>query len=257
MSKTPKVLKRDYRWSRYGLRTVFVVLTIGCMCLAWMARNIHQAEEQREAIEAIRKMGGEVWYDYQREEESWVSPGDPPFPAWLLNLLGIDFFAKVKWVAFWDVGVSDLDLTWLAKQKLERLDLDERSVNDVTPLANTMGLEQLTLKSASVNDVTPLAKLTTLRGLNLRSTQVSDVTPLAELKNLRRLDLAGTHVTDVSPLAGLTNLQELDLSYTPVSDVTPLAGLKNLTHLRLGPTQVNAKQVEKLKQALPNCTIER
>jgi len=175
------------------------------------------------------------WFLYrverQQETVAWVignggnvrydfefSGGRAPFvPEWLREMLGVDCFSTIVSVGFY----SD----------------------------NTMRLP--------LSDVTPLASLTNLEGLRLAGTQVSDLTPIAKLTNLKELDLATTQISDVTPLAGLTNLKRLKLFGTRVSDVTPLAGLTNLEELVLSKTQVSDEQIDKLKQALPNCRIIR
>ena len=74
-----------------------------------------------------------------------------------------------------------------------------------------------------------------VRVARLGNTQVSDLSPLVELKGLKWLYLDNTSVSDLSPLAELKNLRELALYNTPVSD----------------------EQVQKLRQALPQCEINR
>ena len=51
-------------------------------------------------------------------------------------------------------------------------------------------------------------------------------------------------------------LRSLSLADTLVSDVLPLAELKYLRELDLQNTQVSDEQVQELRQALPNCSIE-
>ena len=72
---------------------------------------------------------------------------------------------------------------------------------------------------------------------------------------LRRNDLSELELQEFlhAMRCRLQNLQELYLYDTPVSDVTPLAGLENLQLLRLW--SVSEEEVEKLRQALPNCLI--
>ncbi|MBC8356691.1 MAG: hypothetical protein H8E66_32345 [Planctomycetes bacterium] len=69
------------------------------------------------------------------------------------------------------------------------------------------------------------------------------------------VDLRNTPVLDLTPLANLKSLQELCLWDTPVTDLTPLANLKSLKWLDLSDTQVSEEQFTKLRQALPNCSI--
>ena len=90
----------------------------------------------------------------------------------------------------------------------------------------------------------------------LDNSQVIDLSPLAELKNLKRLDLWSTEVSDLTPLAELKMLKELELQQSQVSDLSPLIELKNLSYLGLMSTPVGDEQVQKLRLALPNCTID-
>jgi hypothetical protein len=113
------------------------------------------------------------------------------------------------------------------------------------------------LHNKQMSDLSPLAKLKNLENLHLDDTQVSDLSPLAELKKLEKLDLRRTRVSDLSPLAKLKNLRMLVLENTRVSDLSPLEGLKNLKLLGIKNTQVSDEQVQKLRQALPNCKIEK
>ncbi len=53
----------------------------------------------------------------------------------------------------------------------------------------------------------------------------------------------------------MERLEHLFLSNTQVSDISPLAGMKNLRRLNLSGTQVPAEDVERLRQALPDCQI--
>ena len=69
--------------------------------------------------------------------------------------------------------------------------------------------------------------------------------------------LGDTKISDVKPLAGLTNLEELYLHITRVSDLKPLSGFTNLEVLGLENTNVSDEEIEKLKQALPNCKIHK
>ena len=76
----------------------------------------------------------------------------------------------------------------------------------------------------------------TVRFVSLEDTQVSDLSPL-------------------SPLADLKSLRFIDLQNTQVSNLSPLAELKSLEVLWLQSTRVSDEQVQKLRQALPNCKI--
>ena len=94
--------------------------------------------------------------------------------------------------------------------QLERLELINNHISDISPLANLKGLEHLNLDANIISDVSPLAKLTKLKVLYLENNQISDVSPLARLTNLERLDLRSNAISDFSPLerlSGNTNVR--------------------------------------------------
>ncbi|MCY3787780.1 MAG: leucine-rich repeat protein [Gemmatimonadetes bacterium] len=122
---------------------------------------------------------------------------------------------------------------------LQRLELDNNRIADLTPLASLTNLQTLVLRNNQIANVSPLAQSTTLQVLMLTSNQrIADVSPLASLTNLRWLCLTENQVADVSPLASLTNLERLWLTLNQITDVSPLASLTNLKTLVLGQNQV-------------------
>ena len=60
---------------------------------AWLARKIEQKRKERDAVEAIVKLGGSVTYDYEK-----VRGAKPPGPDWLRKFLGENFFSEVEGV---------------------------------------------------------------------------------------------------------------------------------------------------------------
>lgn len=104
-----------------------------------------------------------------------------------------------------------------------------------------------------VTDLKPLASLSSLKKLKLFAASENDLTPLSKLTNLKRLFLVvKTPVTDLRPLASLSSLEHLRLLATPDSDMT------NFTKpVGLRTTTFSYEEIEKLKQALPNCCINR
>ena len=91
--------------------------------------------------------------------------------------------------------------------------------------------------------------------LDFRTKRVSDLSPLVELKSLKVLHLQNVPMSDLSSLAELKSLKVLHLSETQVRDLSPLTKLRNLKKLVLHKHQVRDKQVQELRQALPNCEI--
>ena len=161
---------------------------------------------------------------------------------------------------------------------LESLDLRGTRVADLSPLSNLVNLKRLLLSGASgVRDGAPLKRLVALEHLDLTSTGLEDVkwakrlvrletlllgeTNVKDLRALKRLealltlDLAGTPVKRLPSFKRLTQLHTLILSDTFVSKVTTLRRQESLRHLDLVGTEVSEKQLEKLKEALPECKI--
>ena len=117
-----------------------------------------------------------------------------------------------------DDGISIEDLSGLEHAvNLTRLDLGEKRISGISPLASLTNLEWLNLEHNQISDITPLASLINLKELLLWNNEISDVSPLASLTNLERLNLSRNQVRDVGPLAALTNLERLDLRHNPLS----------------------------------------
>ena len=161
---------------------------------------------------------------------------------------------------------------------LESLDLRDTRVADLSPLSNLVNLKRLLLSGASgVRDGVPLKGLVALEHLDLTSTGLEDVkwakrlvllktlllgdTAIKDLRGLKRLEalltlnLAGTPLKRLPSLKRLTQLHTLILSDTFVSKVTTLRRQESLRQLDLVGTEVSEKQLEKLKEALPECKI--
>lgn len=94
------------RYLTFSLRTLFVLLTIGCVWLGW---KCEQARTQREAVKAIEALGGTVYYDWQLQYlpngQKIVKPGGKPnVPDWIRKIIGDDVFQTARVVAFGDPG---------------------------------------------------------------------------------------------------------------------------------------------------------
>lgn len=74
-----------HRWSRFGLRTMFVVVTAAAIALGWVVYSFNWIRQRREAIESgevgmttvmrVAMPDGTLGYDY-------------PEPPWSLRLFG-------------------------------------------------------------------------------------------------------------------------------------------------------------------------
>jgi hypothetical protein len=86
------------RWFQYSLCTLLVLVTVASLPCSWLAVKIRQKETERQAVEAIKKMGGIVLYDYQIRELGDAREIVAPGPAWVLKLLGDDSFSDAAFV---------------------------------------------------------------------------------------------------------------------------------------------------------------
>ena len=172
----PDPPKRKRRWFQFSLRTLLlftVVCAIGC---AWLARRVERKSKEREAVEAIVRLKGEVFYDYQLGAVEDVKPSGP---AWLRKLLGENFFSEVDAAFLYDPDITDVELTNL--EGLTELQTCVVTGNKVTDagLVNISGLTHLQMPRSSGDKITDaglvnLRGLTQLQELDLRDTLVSD-----------------------------------------------------------------------------------
>ena len=130
---------------------------------------------------------------------------------------------------------------------LERLNLDNNLISDISPLAELMRLRRLDLEENLITDLSPLEGLISLEDLHLGPNLVSDISSLAGLINLRHIRLHHNAITDLSPLAGLTKLETIGMSHNPLADLSPLSGLTNLHNFHgWGTPVVNLAAIAKL-----------
>ena len=190
--------KRKRRWFQFRLRTLLIFTLVCAIGSAWVAHRAELKRKEREAVEAIIRLGGSVAYDYDL-----VNGAKPTGPDWLRNLLGENFFSEAVIVSVSDAFVADAGLENLkGLPKLQTLDLSYAQVTDAG-LVNLKGLAQLQylyLNGSKVGD----AGLVYLKGL----------------EQLRVLSLSGTKITDsgLVNLKGLNQLQKLLLQNTKVTD---------------------------------------
>ena len=191
-----RMRRRHLRISVRGL--IVVVLLVGAF-LGWIVQS---AQTQREAVAAITRAGGQVRYEWGWARDPKLAAQPPWQPNWLVDAIGVDYFAHAFGVVFWYNG-SDEELAHVGRlPTLVCVLLPQTNVTDAG-LAHLKGL-------------------TNLYALSLDGTQITDagLTHLHGLTNLSALTLSFTRVTDdgLRNLKGLTNLSTLNLDSTQVSD---------------------------------------
>ena len=178
-------IRSCFRVSLRGLMALVLVLGGG---YGWV---VHRAQEQRDAVAAIKAAGGDVVYDWQRKLMDFRREPGPWAPKWLVDRIGVDYFGNV--VEVFLVG--------------PRIQGAEEALAYVEHLRS---LEALWLAPPTMTDA-GLAHLDCLTNLKVMSISLCDAritnTGLAHLKGLasiENLTLTGTSVTN----AGVSELQK-------------------------------------------------
>jgi Glycosyl transferase family 2 len=77
---------------RTSVRTFVVVVLFSGLLVAIVIRG---ARVQADAVAAIRREGGTVFYEWEHKQPTLNAKGEPPAPRWLINLVGVDLFGGV------------------------------------------------------------------------------------------------------------------------------------------------------------------
>jgi hypothetical protein len=242
--------------------------------LGWV---IHRAHAQRDAVAAIKRVGGHVGYSWQRFREVGIAPPPkPPGPDWLRRTLGPDFLDTVTYVFLqgeqcddealraacrlpWleelivvDTSVTDSgaeNLRQLAGLRSLDLRLNRITARPIRHIGGMTGLRELKLamRRSPVplrdEDMAFLKRLNELESLMLPSADLTDawlvyIEDLKKLKSLQLYDMAIT--TDgFHRLKALSNLSTLSLHGTRLTSVEPLRPLNKITYLCLAYTPVD------------------
>ena len=128
------VIALNFGWRfQFGIRTLLVLVVAVALPCSWLAVEIRKTGEQRDLVRRIRKLQGQVSYDWEHALEQFPPPGaQPPGAAWLRALLGDDFFASVEAIRNpegTDASLAHLDIC----TRLRMLDLGASNVTDAVP----------------------------------------------------------------------------------------------------------------------------
>jgi hypothetical protein len=164
----------------------------------------------------------------------------PPGPAWLRNIVGIDYLATVDVVTWMDADDRSIpvvaDLPALRSLLLSGKNLKKDEVLSI--VCRLKRLRSLALYKFSTSDVgwKPLGKLTSLETLNLYGSNLSDAA-VQEIKRLPRLNylvIGSPQATDakVREIAQVKSIEELFLIDCGQLTDAGLLELRLLPHLR-------------------------
>jgi hypothetical protein len=131
---------------------------------------------------------------------------------------------------------------------LEKINLSNQGIRDITPLADKPHLKELLLQNNPINDLTPLENDTLLSVLNIENTQVDDLSSLEKMKHMRVLNASGTGIKSLKPLSRMNRLEELLVNNTGIKSISPIENIATLKLLKIYNTKVKSKAVNALQQ---------
>jgi len=229
--KTPTAIPR-WTSSRFSVRGLIAFALVAGISFGLI---VSSAKNQREAVAAIRGVGGTVKYDWEWRDNRTLPNGRPWATTRLVDRLGVDYFGNVVYVDLYEAG-SDDELVQVGRLgRIQILNLGLSRVTDagLIHLEGLTHLRVLSLISTEVGDagLAHLARLTKLNDLRIDDTRVSDagLARLAGMNELQSLGLGGTAVKDAGlvHIRCLDSLRTLNLFDTRVTD----AGMRNLQEL--------------------------
>ncbi|MEO0456955.1 MAG: CHAT domain-containing protein [Cyanobacteria bacterium P01_A01_bin.114] len=133
------------------------------------------------------------------------------------------------------------------------LELQDRQIVSLQPLAQFPQLETLYLDNNQIADLKPLTSLTQLSELYLLGNQIIDLSPLAQLSNLKTLYLDNNNIQELEPLSGLENLTILYANSNRIGTLIPLSNLPNLAQLYASDNQI--EEIPRLSPDLTHLTL--
>ena len=95
--------------------------------------------------------------------------------------------------------------------KLERLNLPNNALTDISGLSNLPKLKYLDLSNNNIADIIVLSTLPKLEYLRLYNNDIADISCLSNLPSLKALDLSINAITDIEVLSNLPKLERLYL----------------------------------------------
>jgi hypothetical protein len=115
--------KAKLRWYQFSLRSLLIYVTLFAVACSWFTVKMQQARKQRKEVEEMTRLGANVYYSYQCDENSepiescvfmkpdgtWqtVNTPEPSVPQWLLSILSDDFFYRATAIELFNLENVD------------------------------------------------------------------------------------------------------------------------------------------------------
>jgi Leucine-rich repeat (LRR) protein len=180
--------------------------------------------------------------------------------AGIANLEGIQNLTSLERLDLTDNAVTDISqLAGLTS--LNWLDLWGNAIVDVSALAGLRELTYLSVGSNEISNVDALAALTTLTLLRIRENEIGDISALGDLTQLINLDVSYNNISDMSALGGMTRLETLRVYNNPITDISAMRGMTSLSEVHVhGLAFIVCSEVRALRDrgvGVAGCELER
>lgn len=264
------------RFLRFRLKTLLALVTLLSLYLGW---HVYSTNRQKQAVGAIRNLGGWVYYDFQIVDDKFDPNGQSWVPERIRSRLGVDFFHSVVQVnmVYNDDGKARLDnnqtsgdaMRYVGQLKdVEVLLLKEGQATDEN-LQYVAGLPRLRRlymwDAANVSDfgIQQLGKLKNLKYVHCSEARLTDVSldVFGRMPQLDGLSLQGNRFTDLGleRLKSLSNLNSLWIGRgeTRITDVglKHVYGLKKLREFDVQGSPITMSGLQELQKAIPRLKV--
>ncbi len=254
------------RLTQFSLCSLLTVVALLCI---WLGLQVPRAHRQRHSASNIRRLGGQVLYDFQFVAEKHDSDAVSPLPAWLKVLMGNDFFhnvVEVRLIRNLD-GPNDKALSYLpGVPRLKRLVVGTQATDDGLAYVGRLNcLESIHIWNAiNVNDagIEHLRRLTRLKSIQLSKARIGDraLRTLGAMPTLERIVVPTNRFTDRG-LAQLTRLVHLKELWVGLRDdngeeceLRHILGIEDVYDRDAPPSEISREGVERLKASVPSLT---
>ncbi len=218
-----------------SLRVLMILVLVLGGGIGWAVNRLNS---RRGAVDAVRKLKGTVFFDYQVANGQYNRAAKPWAPGWLLRVLPEEFFHDVALVTKLDLArttESDAKAAMAAIGTFGKL--EQLRISNPPPGTTISGLDRLktlvvTLARPGGEPPIHLGRLASLKEVYFDGPGVNDdvLSELARLPSLQEIRLQNTSVTDAG-LARLESLGQLGVLWLGDAKVTD-AGLPSLVKLR-------------------------
>ena len=164
------------RFLRFRVRAMIVLVLVMGVWLGWFVRS---ARSQRDAVAAITKADGLVFYDWNLKNGRKIEESKPWSPSWLVNAIGVDYFGSVAAVIL--PKASDDELIHIGRFNHLRLLVIGKLEATNSGLAHLRGLTNLSRLDLDLNytrvtdaGLVHLKCLSPISAVELVDTQVTD-----------------------------------------------------------------------------------